>query len=65
MRDRLNSTHELQMLPLRVVDQCHSRLGDLRQISDFTGMVHPQFHNTDTVISRQAQQCERHTNVVV
>ena len=57
--------HELQVLALGVVDQGHRGAGHGCQRGNFAGVVHAQFDHGRLVRSREAQQHQRHADVVV
>ena len=65
LRHRLRVGHELQVLALRVVHQRHRGPCHVGQRLDFTGVVHAQLHHRHLVLCIQAQQGQRHANVVV
>lgn len=64
-RHGFHGVHEFEMLALRVVDQRHRRPGDVREVGDLAGMVHAHLHHGRLVRGPQAQQRERHADVVV
>ena len=61
----LDRAHKLLMLTLGVVDQRHRGLRHGSQDLDFAGVVHTQLHHSQAVVVAQAQQCLRHTQIVV
>ena len=64
-RDRVHRVHEFQVLALRVVHQRHGGLCHRAELCDFARVVHPEFDHADAVFAAQAQDGQRHANVVV
>ncbi len=48
-----------------VVNQCHIRAGDLRQVVDFPGVVHAHFQHRVAMPGMQPSQHQRHADVVI
>ena len=65
MRHGLYGAHELLVLTLGVVDQCHGGLGQLGQVGDLTRVVHAQLDHGHAVVGAQIEQGQGHANVVV
>ena len=65
MRDSVNRSHEFKMFTLCVVNQGHRRFCELRQIGDFTGVIHAEFYDADAVVFCQPQQGQRYADIVV
>ena len=65
VRHGLDRAHELLVLTLGVVDQCDRGRSHLRQSGNLAGVVHAQFDHGHTVRIAQAQQRQRHANVVI
>ena len=57
--------HEFQMLALGVVHQRNGGTGQPGQVGNLTGVVHAEFDHADLMRRPQAQQRQRHANVVV
>ena len=61
----VDRAHEFKVLALGVVHQRHGRLGHGSQRGYFTGVVHAEFDYGHLVFGAQAQQGQRHTDIVV
>ena len=65
MGHSVHRLHELEVLALGVVDQRHNGLNQFGQVGNLARVVHAQFHHPHGVGCLQAQQRERHANIVV
>jgi hypothetical protein len=61
----LDAGHEFLVLALRVVDQRDGRPHQRRQLRDLAGVVHAELDDAGAVRFAQAQQGQRHADVVV
>ena len=64
-RDLVYRAHEFQVLALRIVDERHGRAGNAGEISDFPLVVHAELDGAPAMRRPQAQQGQRHADVVV
>ncbi|MDT4834126.1 hypothetical protein FQZ97_677600 [compost metagenome] len=64
-RHRFHRGHEFLVFALGVVHQRDGGLGERGEIGDFAGVVHAQLDHREAVVLAQAQQRERHADVVV
>jgi hypothetical protein len=65
MRHGLYGAHELLVLTLGVVDQCHGGPCHLGQRSNLAGVVHAQLDHGNAMVCAQIEQSQRNANVVV
>ena len=64
-RHGFHRVHELLVLTLGVIDQCHRGLANGCQLGDFAGMVHAHLQHGNAVLARHAQQIQRHADGIV
>ena len=62
---RGHAVHELLVLALGVVDQRHRGISASGKPGNFARVVHAQLQHGDTVVRAQAQQSQRHADVVI
>ena len=62
---RIHAAHELEMLALRVVDEHDRRRSDRGEPGDLADVVHAELDHAGAMTGAQAQQGERHADVVV
>ncbi|MDT4829024.1 hypothetical protein FQZ97_624320 [compost metagenome] len=65
VRHRFHAMHEFLMLALGIGHQRHRGRRHGRQLRDLAGMVHAQFEHGGPVLRTQAQQRQRHADIVV